>query len=254
MSQYPGVSIKKLGRKILDDLNLNNVADHLKAMKEHGYCQFDYHTGVMQILDYNLNSKDARSYQYRVKTAFHEAFHAKANGLRTDYGILPKEVWKDIEETFAESSAHYLAGQVGIMDLAPSYGSRLCEMLPRLKQLPEFSSCSTIADFGKIAFNGRMNGRAPEWTDLYNRVMGVSYDWKTYSKQYFPTITANADGYIDKMLENMPNFKTYREQMKGELVTAIEKINAGNAGMLTGNEETVIKNVLAIAMNRVGVK
>ncbi len=253
LAQNPGVGIKKLGRKILDDLNLNNVADHLKTMKEYGYCRlYRDKNGIMKVVDYNLNSKDARSYQYRVKTAFHEAYHAKADALKTDFGILSNKAWLDIEETFAESSAHYLAGQMGITDLAPSYGSRLCEMLPRLKQLPEFSSCSTIADFGKVAFNGRMNGQAPEWKDLYDRAMAVPYDWKAYSKQYFPTITANADDYIDKMLENMPDFKTYREQMKGELGTAVEKINAGNAGMLTGNEETVIKNVLAIAMNRMG--
>ncbi len=254
MSQNPGVSIKELGRKILDDLNLNNIADHLKVMKEHGYCQLDYHTGVVQMLDYNLNSKDSRSYQYRVKTAFHEAFHAKSDGLKIDIAKLGNEAWKDIEEIFAESSAHYLAGQMGITDLAPAYSSKLCEMLPRLKQLPEFSFCSTIADFGKIAFNGRMNGQAPEWTDFYNRAMGVPHDWKTYSKQYFPTITANADDYIDKMLENMPDHKRAREQMKGELGTAIEKINTGNANMLTRNENIVIKNVLAIAMNRMGVK
>lgn len=253
MARNPNVGIEKLGRKILDDLNLNNVADHLKALKEYGTCHFYSHTGVVEVIDYNLNSKDPRSYQYRVKTAFHEAFHAKSDGLKIDMAKLGNKAWLDIEETFAESSAHYLAGQMGITDLAPSYGSRLCEMLPRLKQLPEFSSCSTIVDFGKIAFNGRMNGQAPEWTDLYNRAMGVSYDWRNYSKQYFPTITANADDYIDKMLENMPNFKKYSVQMKVELGTAIEKITAGN-DILTGNEETVIKNVLAIAMNRVGVK
>lgn len=217
LAQNPGVGIKKLGRKILDDLNLNNVADHLKTMKEYGYCRlYRDKNGIMKVVDYNLNSKDARSYQYRVKTAFHEAYHAKADALKTDFGILSNKAWLDIEETFAESSAHYLAGQMGITDLAPSYGSRLCEMLPRLKQLPEFSSCSTIADFGKVAFNGRMNGQAPEWKDLYDRAMAVPYDWKAYSKQYFPTITANADDYIDKMLENMPDFKTYREQMKGD--------------------------------------
>lgn len=254
MSQNPDVNIKKLGRKILNDLNLNDIVDHVKSLKSYGECHFYSHTGVVQMLDYNLNSKDPRSYQYRVKTAFHEAYHAKSNGLKIDMAKLGNKAWSDIEETFAESSAHYLAGQMGIADLSPSYSSKLCEILPRLKQLPEFSSCSSIADFGRIAFNNRMNGRGPEWTDLYNRAMGVSYDWKTYSKQYFSTITENADDYIDKMLENMPNFKIYREQMKDELATAIEKINAGNADTLNENEETVIKNILAIAMNRMGVK
>lgn len=253
-SERPDIKIGDLSRKILNELGLKNIPINMIPMKEWGYCHLYTEDGIMNIVDYNLNSKDARERCYKIKTAFHEAFHARANGLKTDYGILPDRAWRDIEETLAESSAHYLAGQMGITDLAPSYSSRLCEILPRLKQLPEFSSCSTIADFGKIAFNGRMNGQAPEWTDLYNRAMGGSHDWKAYSKKYFPAITANTDDYIDKMLENMPNFNTYREQMKGELETAMEKINAGNAGKLTKNENTVIKNVLAIAMNRLGVK
>lgn len=254
MAQNPNVGIKKLGRKILDDLGLDNVVDHLKTMNDYGYCRFYSNTGVIKMVDYNLNSKDLRSYSYRVKTAFHEAFHAKSDGMKIDMAKLGNKAWLDIEETFAESSAHYLASQVGITDLAPSYSARLCEMLPRLKQLPEFSSCSNIADFGRVAFNGRMNGQAPEWSELYHRAMAVSYDWKAYSKQYFPAIAADADDYIDKMLENMPDYKRYREQMKSELGTAIDKINAGNSGALTGNEENVIKNVLAIAMNRLGVK
>lgn len=252
-SQNPGASLKTVGRKILDDLNLSDLPVHLKAMKEYGGCRLYAKDGIINIVDYNLNSKDARSYIYKVKTAFHEAFHAKAHGLKTDYGVLSSKAWLDIEETFAESSAHYLALQVGIEDLAPSYGARLCEMLPRLKQLPEFSSCTTIADFGKVAFEGRMNGVTSEWTDLYNRAMAVPYNWKEYSKQYFPAISGNADEYIDKMLENMPDYKQYRDQMRNELDTAIQKINTGS-GALTGNEEIVITNVLSIAMNRLGVK
>lgn len=252
MAQSPNVGIKKLGRKILDELNLNNVADHLKALKEYGTCRFYSHTGVVEMIDYNLNSKDPRSYQYRVKTAFHEAFHAKADGLKIDIAKLGNKAWLDIEETFAESSAHYLASQVGITDLAPSYGLRLCEMLPRLKQLPEFSSCSTIADFGKVAFDDRMNGRTAEWTELYNRAMSVTHNWKEYGKQYFADIQQKPEEYIDKMLENMPQSKVYRENILQDLTSGIQKINDGKD--LSKGESVVISNVLAIAMNRLGVK
>lgn len=252
MARNPNVGIKKLGRKILDDLNLNNVADHLKALKEYGMCRFYSHTGVVEMIDYNLNSKDPRSYQYRVKTAFHEAFHAKSDGLKIDIAKLGNKAWLDIEETFAESSAHYLASQVGITDLAPSYGLRLCEMLPRLKQLPEFSSCSTIADFGKVAFDGRMNGWTAEWTELYNRAMSVTHNWKEYGKQYFADIQQKPEEYIDKMLENMPQSKVYRENILQDLTSGIQKINDGKD--LSKGESIVISNVLAIAMNRLGVK
>lgn len=252
MARNPNVGIKKLGRKILDDLNLNNVADHLKALKEYGMCRFYSHTGVVEMIDYNLNSKDPRSYQYCVKTAFHEAFHAKSDGLKIDIAKLGNKAWLDIEETFAESSAHYLASQVGITDLAPSYGLRLCEMLPRLKQLPEFSSCSTIADFGKVAFDGRMNGWTAEWTELYNRAMSVTHNWKEYGKQYFADIQQKPEEYIDKMLENMPQSKVYRENILQDLTSGIQKINDGKD--LSKGESIVISNVLAIAMNRLGVK
>lgn len=252
MMQNPDVGIKKLGRQILDSLELSHVTDHLRTMKEHGYCRFYSNTGVVQMLDYNLNSKDSRSYQYRIKTAFHEAFHAKSDGMKIDIAKLGNEAWKDIEETFAESSAHYLASQVGITDLAPSYSLRLCEMLPRLKQLPEFSSCSTIADFGKIAFDNRMSGQAPEWIDLYNRVMSVPHNWKEYGKQYFGEILSRPEEYIDKMLENMPQSKVYRESMIRDLNSGIQKINDDKK--LSRGENIVMSNVLAIAMNRVGVK
>lgn len=252
MMQNPDVGIKKLGRQILDSLELSHVTDHLRSMKEHGYCRFYSNTGVVQMLDYNLNSKDSRSYQYRIKTAFHEAFHAKSDGMKIDIAKLGNEAWKDIEETFAESSAHYLASQVGITDLAPSYSLKLCEMLPRLKQLPEFSSCSTIADFGKIAFDNRMSGQAPEWTDLYNRVMSVPHNWKEYGKQYFGEILSRPEEYIDKMLENMPQSKVYRESMIRDLNSGIQKINDDKK--LSRGENIVMSNVLAIAMNRVGVK
>lgn len=253
MSRNPGVSIKNLGRKVLDDLNLNHVVDHMKAMKEHGYCRIlRDKDGFMKVIDYNLNSKDERDYQYRVKTAFHEAFHAKADSLKTDLGVLSNKAWLDIEETFAESSAHYLAAQMGIGDLAPSYPERLCEILPRLKKLPEFSSCSTISDFGKVAFNDRMNAQAPEWTDLYNRVMRVPHNWKEYGKQYFGEIQSKPEEYIDKMLENMPQSKIYRESMIRDLNSGIQKINDDKK--LSRGENIIMSNVLAIAMNRVGVK
>lgn len=252
MMQNPDVGIKKLGRQILDSLELSHVTDHMRSMKEHGYCRFYSNTGVVQMLDYNLNSKDSRSYQYRIKTAFHEAFHAKSDGMKIDIAKLGNEAWKDIEETFAESSAHYLASQVGITDLAPSYSLKLCEMLPRLKQLPEFSSCSTIADFGKIAFDNRMSGQAPEWTDLYNRVMSVPHNWKEYGKQYFGEILSRPEEYIDKMLENMPQSKVYRESMIRDLNSGIQKINDDKK--LSRGENIVMSNVLAIAINRVGVK
>ena len=54
------------------------------------------------------------------------------------------------------------------------------------------------------------------------------------------------------MLENMPQSKVYRENILQDLTSGIQKINDGKD--LSKGESIVISNVLAIAMNRLGVK
>ena len=120
-------------------------------MADYGFCSVRIQSGKLIVTDYNLNASDKRSVLYKIKTAFHEAFHASGNGFPTDIDSMDQSRWLDLEETFAESSAHYMASQYGITDLTPSYPDKLVKMLPRLKKLPEFKGCKTIADFGKVA-------------------------------------------------------------------------------------------------------
>lgn len=249
----PDIDLNKFGRKILDNLDLNDVSSGMEVMSDWGYCKLQKEDGdILHITDYRLNAKDKRPRGYHIKTAFHEAYHAKANGMKTDFGIIPQKHWLDIEETFAESSAHYLAGELGITGLSPSYAQRLVEVLPRLKQLPEYSSCSTIADFGKIAFENRMNGVASEWGELYNEIEKIPHSWKNYSKHYFADISDDVDGYVDKLVENMPRYENYKATMVLDALSAMDKVNSGNK--LSSNEKIVLSGIVAIAMNRLGVK
>lgn len=239
-------------QEVFSAMDIKNVPVNVIPMKEWGYCRLNIQNGNLNVVDYNLNANDGRGKSYQVKTAFHEAYHAKANGMKTDYGNIPQNQWLDIEETFAESSAHYMAEQIGFLDIAPSYPDRLVNILPRLKRLPEYASCNTIADFGKIAFEKRMAGNPPEWGALYKQAMMLPHDWQAYAKGYFNEIRRNADNYIDKILENMPKYKQYRLNMKDDLINAMQNIDNGK--VLSSNEKLVMRSVLGVAMNRLGVK
>lgn len=185
-------SRRKLGRDILDVLDLNDIPVSVKKINAHGYCSFN-NGDNSEMTGYVLNSADNRSNNYKIKTAFHEAYHAKANGMKSDYFHVKKE-WLQIEETFAESSCHYIVKQLGIEEeISPSYPEKLVEMLPRLKKLDKFKDCNNIADFGEIAWTDRLNGVAPTWASLYDECMKVKYDWKKYSLQYIDYISENVD-------------------------------------------------------------
>ena len=137
--------------KELKEYGVDGVPVNIKDMADYGFCSVRIQSGKLIVTDYNLNASDKRSVLYKIKTAFHEAFHASGNGFPTDIDSMDQSRWLDLEETFAESSAHYMASQYGITDLTPSYPDKLVKMLPRLKKLPEFKGCKTIADFGKVA-------------------------------------------------------------------------------------------------------
>lgn len=244
-------SRRELGRDILDVLELNDIPVSVRKIDAHGYCSLNYGNNS-DITEYVLNSKDIRNNNYKIKTAFHEAYHAKAKGMASDYFSIKKE-WLQIEETFAESSCHFMVKQLGIIEeISPSYPDKLVEMLPRLKQLEKFKDCNTIADFGEIAWVDRLSGVTPTWANLYDECMKVKHDWQKYSIQYFDYINSNVEDLVTKMLNNMPEYNNYKNQMIEDCKIAMKDIEDG--AIVTGNEKMVIQNVLAITMNRLGVK
>lgn len=241
----------KLGRDILDVLELSDIPVSVKKIKAHGYCSLN-NGNNSEITEYVLNSADNRHNNYKIKTAFHEAYHAKANGMKSDYFQIKKE-WLQIEETFAESSCHYMVKELGIEEeISPSYSEKLVEMLPRLKKLDKFKNCNSIADFGEIAWIDRLNGVEAEWASLYDECMKAKHDWKKYSLQYMDYINDNVDDLVNVMLNNMPQYKEYKDQMIKDCKIAMTDLENGKN--LYGNEKMVIQNVIAITMNRLGVK
>lgn len=244
-----------IGKKILRELNLGHIPVRLESMSLNGYCRFDVSGDEkMQILEYVLDAGDIRGNSYRIKTAFHEAFHARADGRKTTVHM-SRDAWVQIEETFAETAAHYMAKAIGIKDeIAPAYAEKLVDILPRLKQMPEYKNCNTFADFGKIAWEERLKGGNSEWTALHGQAMGKPHDWKEYSKQYLDYIDNNKDELLDVMLSGMPEYKDYKSNMAEDYLRAKIRILSGNGMYMNSNEEMVMSNLLAIAMNREGVK
>ncbi len=248
--------IKQFAEKLIDNLGIDrsNIPVSIKAIQSNGYCQLGNRTTQSKIYfdEYVLNSNDARSTKYRIKTAFHESFHLSANGLEWDgldsSGSIVKE-WRSLEETFTESSAHYLINKYGFSDkLSPSYAQELVENLPRLKKLTKYSSCSTIQDFGEIAFRDRQNGVGAKWLQLHSDMSNVVLPIDYYS-QYNSYITNNEDNLFDMFFENLVGYNKYRSQMKAELKSAMGK----DFWSLSGNEKLVYSNILACAMQKVGV-
>ena len=65
----------------------------------------------------------------------------------------------------------------------------------------------------------------------------------------------NADGLIDKALENSPRFIRFKDQMKWELESAMQKIEDGiSVSALSQNERFIFPQVLINAMIKEGVK
>ena len=153
--------IKDFAQQHLNNIGLGQFKVKVQNMRGANGACFGYLTpgSPIQYTEYKLRSTDPRNMSYKVKTALHESYHLKADGLAHDrpsyrqmngYSISD---WSKWEETFTECSAHYMAECIGIKGIAPSYASHLVETLPKLKaSIPEFASCSTITDFGKIAY------------------------------------------------------------------------------------------------------
>lgn len=241
-----------LGKEILKDYNVSGVTVRVANIQDHGNCSVGVERGKLRVDTYNLNKGDQRSAEYQIKTAFHEAYHASGNGFPTDMHMVDSGKWLDIEETFAECSAHYSAGKYGITGLTPSYADKLVKMLPRLKKLPEFSSCKTVSDFGKIALEERLKGGGSVWKDLYTRAMRKRHSYSDFVKKYFPIIRSDTESAVDKILENMPQCAPYKKQMIQELESGMNNIEKYGFA-LSDNETMLINNAVAFLLNTMGV-
>ena len=188
MKNLPGLAevktnddIRNFAEQFIDNLKIDRsgIEVNIKGAMDYGHCTFGSGTtqSVINYKEYVLNANDKRMMTHRVKTVFHESHHLLAegrewDGLTSDFKI--KEPWRSLEETFTESSAHYLLERYGVTDkLAPAYAKELALNLPRLKHLDKYSACDTIQDFGKIAFTDRQNGAGSMWMELSKQMKKV---------------------------------------------------------------------------------
>lgn len=250
---WDGIDIREFAANLLKQENLPlTVQRHL--IGANGQCHLNYEKPEMVVLSYELNSNDIRSIEYQIKTAFHELFHAKSNGLNHDIGEISFKDWAYVDDIFAEATAHYITKSIGITnEIAPSYAEHLVQSLPKLKQLPEFSSCKTIADFGEVVYKYRFgNELNAKWKPIVDVLNNSKYDIIEYSKKYIDYIENNKEELVDKLLESMPNFSAYKNNMLDDIDRAIETLK--NGYYLSGNEKLIFEDALIITMNRLGVE
>jgi SPP1 gp7 family putative phage head morphogenesis protein len=253
---------RAFAERLIDGLGIDHTNIPIAVEKTGGargacsfYPQKDH--GVCDYVRYSLEKGDDRLLEYQIKTAFHEAYHLSCQGKEWDAvlngRINPK--WVSIEETFAEASAHYAAQIYGINNISPAYADTLIQTLPRLRHIEKYSGCTTLTDFGEIAWKERLSGGGGRWAALYEKVFAITLDESEYYGQYFEYVRKNMDSLIDKTLENSPKFRQYKDLMKEDLESAMQKIESGvPVSELNQNEGFIFPQVLINAMAREGVK
>jgi len=250
-------SRKLFAEQIIDNIGVDrsNISVEIKQIKERGYCRFEkIENGKGYYEEFVLQSDDDRGINYQVKTTFHESYHLNAHGRETDM-LTDRSKWVAIEETFAETSAHYAMQSYGIAEkLQPAYCNYLIDTLPRLKQTAEFSKCVSLADFGKIALETRLNGGGAEWVKLYDDIFAAAFDKEDYIKQYLYYAEQNADALIKKTFANAPSNAPYESYMKADLDNVFIKLNKGDKiSTLSANEKMVFDEIFVAVMNELGV-
>lgn len=245
---------KEIAEELLKANGLNNVPVNVKKINQRGSCEFEIDRGrnTMKLKTFNLQVDDDRDIRYQMKTMLHEMYHAKMDGLKTDVEKLGKTNFLLIEETFTESTAHYLIKELGISDnLMPSYPGYLTETLPKLKMLKEFKNCKTIEDFGEIMFDYRIgNKKTAEWTEMYNTLDGLYFNKSEYAKRYFEYIENNLNTITDKIIENTPVWENRKEEIKKTVRGWIKN------GKIPSQEQEkkYVENILIAAMRLKGVE
>jgi hypothetical protein len=250
---------KKFAETLISCLGIDgDVKVSLKKISARGQCLFYVDGDTCNYFEYTLQSNDDRSKPYKIKTAFHEAFHLSLKGHKWDAVKNGKinEKWRIIEESLTEASAHYAMKLYGVEEnLAPSYADLLIHTLPRMRRLDKFKGCSNLEDFGKIAWKDRLLGNSGKWEDLYDQVFSVKFDESKYYKQYFGYIEKHKDELFDKFFENAPGLTKYRPAMEQDLRNSMDAFRNGKSfSNLSRNEKTVFSDILVNAMQKEGIK
>ena len=249
--------------KLIDNMGIDRlfIAVRVGDMEEgaYGYCEsYGDEDGITRYVSYNLNKDDDRSVAYQTKTAFHEAFHLSGDGRESDRSV-DEDKWRAMEETFAETSAHYameLMGHEGVIH--PSYADVLIDTLPRLARTEEFADCITISDFGKVALEKRLAGGDSKWIDVYDKAYSNqgfrdNSDRDRYVRSYVRSIEENADTYLEQVLDRAPNLRPQKAQLRKEIDDVVKMLHSYEPLPPNPGAYRMYSEMLVAAMNKEGV-
>jgi hypothetical protein len=239
---------RKLAKHLLHESGIN-CSVHVVKLNENGNFRWMGKSGnIIEPVEVNLKSMDLRPERYQIKTVFHEITHARMTGARIEYSRLGFDRWVAVEETVAETVAHFMARQAGItQEIVPSYSQYLVHNLPRLKSLPEFASCNSIADFGRVLAQYRYEYRIADWEELAKKIANQQVDMIKYAKQYEKYIMDHVDEIIQGLgdLSGITSITDEQHKYISDLI-----IKAWDS--MDINAPAFIDSLI-IAMNRLGV-
>lgn len=234
-----------LASHLLDMADIDNCEVSIQPIGARGLCRAPTVDKRKVVDALVLQADDSRPYRYKIKTVFHEATHARMNGYITDEKWLGDPDWLDVEETVAESVAHFMVRKAGIEEeIAPAYSERLIRNLPKLKRLPEYSQCTTIADFGRVLSKYRYEERTARWMPIADYLAKETLDVVEYSKQYEKYVKDHFDEIVDLILENN-GFAVERHVIEASVYDGWTYRDTDYPGFTDS---------LIIAMNRLGVR
>lgn len=205
-----------------------------------------------------LDFDDKRKMSYREKTLFHESYHAMLNDKKMDLRRIFESDWLQIEETFAETSAHYLSQLVGIKEkMSLSYSKDIVEVLPRLKKFRKFKDCKTISDFGRIVYYERYKGKNAIWGPIRDIIFQKELDILEYGKQYLDYIEKNQSKIFTMYYRNVfdlnPNLKKEKiQKLLNKGLKAMKEKN--NIHDFDNSERYSFDIILSSVMKLKGVK
>lgn len=181
---------RELASEILDNLGLDVPVKHKSMAKSYGYVSSLRRNG--EFVEMAFKTGDKRTIESKIKTMFHESFHASSLNQKN-------MAYHHLEELMAESVGTYLSKVHGAntKKIANSYLDYLIDGLPKLKKLKEFSNCNQVEDFGEILLKlGR------EKTDRLLSANGIKISSIDNGKKLYEVLK-NYRGEILKETENL---------------------------------------------------
>jgi hypothetical protein len=249
------IELNNRGNVLKDLLNLSglgHISVTLENIPQLGKTVVNTDVSPMLIEGITLAEPDRRTQAYHLKTVFHEFYHANLHQIPSDQLKIDLDDWRILEETAAETSAHYMVRLAGFYEeIVPSYSHILIEVLPKLKQLDEFKDCKTIKDFGRRFLKYRFSElKSGNWSTLFSEISKIKLDLNIYLQPYINEIVKHKSEIIKKAFEAIND-----SDKESNKLLYLRLIEARINDALKNNDlnDEYYSMGLAVIMNRVGV-